>query len=210
MSSKHSTLRGLVLCALAVALLLSLPSTVEAQVPTVNTTLITELLNDFFSALRNDSQSSFPGTKLWVLKSEPQYDQDHYGHDRDDDDDDDDGPQGEIKITKYSFNNIISFKIEGEFEGSRVLTSTIRKGLPTVSSKPVMVVPGPWSKDDGEYSVTSWIVNASFVAAYNGLPVTTVVDSIYSMPYAYYSNITYKKGWVRGQFYKPLICFWCG
>eukprot|EP00475_Leptophrys_vorax_P027797 TRINITY_DN3969_c0_g1_i1.p1 TRINITY_DN3969_c0_g1~~TRINITY_DN3969_c0_g1_i1.p1 ORF type:complete len:216 (-),score=12.94 TRINITY_DN3969_c0_g1_i1:478-1125(-) len=210
------SLRTLISCMLVVAVISSLPAEkrVEAQVvpglPNLNIpwSNISTVLNDFFAALKNDSQSSFPGTKLWVLKSKPQYDEDIYG----DDDDEDEYPQGEIEITKYSFNNIVSFKFEGEMKnGKKVKIVTIREGLPTQFGKPVLVVPGEWESSDGEYEMLSWIVDADKVAAYNGLTVTSVIDDIYASPYAYYTNMTTgKKTWVRAQFYKPYVCFWCG
>ncbi|CAI7800674.1 unnamed protein product, partial [Closterium sp. NIES-54] len=121
----------------------------------------------------------------------------------------DSSDEGKLEITKYTFNNITSFKFEAQSDGSKIKSMTIRQGLPTVFGKVVLVVPGTPAKDDEKYTMTSWLVNASYVAAYNGMSVTSVIDAIYASPYAYYVNMTTSKGWLRGQMYKPLFCFWC-
>ncbi|CAI5474594.1 unnamed protein product [Closterium sp. Yama58-4] len=191
-------------CVLVCFLVLGAAPKASAQIPEVNITAITDFLNEFFAALHKDVQSSFPGTKLYVLKGKAE----NTGDYNDVDDDDDSDHEGKLEITKYTYNNITSFKFETQSD-KKIKSVTIRKGLPTTFGKVVLVVPGTPAKDDEEYTMTSWIVNASYVAAYNGMSVTSVIDDIYASPYAYYLNMTTSKGWRRGQMYKPLFCFWC-
>ncbi|GJP29321.1 hypothetical protein CLOM_g15267, partial [Closterium sp. NIES-68] len=178
----------------------------NAQIPNVNLTAITDFLNEFFKALRDDKQSSFPGVKLYVLKGKAENTGD-YNEVEDDNGDCD--QETKLEITKYTYNSIVSFKFEAKAKSTKIKSMTIRQGLPTATGKVVLVVPGTPVKDDGDYSLTSWLVNASYVVAYNGLSVTSVIDDIYTSPYAYYLNATTSKGWRRGQMYKPLFCFWC-
>ncbi|CAI5968430.1 unnamed protein product [Closterium sp. NIES-64] len=159
-------------CVLVCFLVLGGAPKASAQIPEINITAITDFLNEFFAALQKDVQSSFPGTKLYVLKGKAENTGDYNDVDDDDDDDDgDDEKEGKLEITKYTYNNITSFKFETQ-SGNKIKSVTIRKGLPTTFGKVVLVVPGTPAKDDEEYTMTSWIVNASYVAAYNGMSVT--------------------------------------
>ncbi|CAI7844323.1 unnamed protein product [Closterium sp. NIES-53] len=193
-------------CVLVCFLVLGGAPKVSAQIPEINITAITDFLNEFFAALQKDKQSSFPGTKLYVLKGKAENNGDYNDVE---DSSSDSSDEGKLEITKYTFNNITSFKFEAQSDGSKIKSMTIRQGLPTVFGKVVLVVPGTPAKDDEKYTMTSWLVNASYVAAYNGMSVTSVIDAIYASPYAYYVNMTTSKGWLRGQMYKPLFCFWC-
>ncbi|CAI5979138.1 unnamed protein product [Closterium sp. NIES-65] len=88
-------------CLLVCFLVLGGAPKASAQIPEINITAITDFLNEFFAALQKDVQSSFPGTKLYVLKGKAENTGDYNDVD-DDDDDGDDEKEGKLEITKYT------------------------------------------------------------------------------------------------------------
>ncbi|GJP45005.1 hypothetical protein CLOM_g4391, partial [Closterium sp. NIES-68] len=107
--------------------------------PTSTSPPSTDFLNEFFKALRDDKQSSFPGVKLYVLKGKAENTGD-YNEVEDDNGDCD--QETKLEITKYTYNSIVSFKFEAKAKSTKIKSMTIRQGLPTATGKVVLVVPG--------------------------------------------------------------------